>query len=47
MEGLIVVVVIGFVLFSVYKSGKSVGSRKGYHVGRCHQDISIVRSIHL
>ena len=34
VEGLIVIGIIGFVAAWAYASGKSTGSRKGFHVGR-------------
>ena len=34
MEGLIVLGILVFVGYSFYKSGKRIGSRKGYNVGR-------------
>jgi hypothetical protein len=36
MEGLIVLGVVVFIGFAIYKSGKREGSRKGYGVGRAH-----------
>lgn len=34
MEGLIVLSILVFIGYSLYRSGKRVGSRKGYNVGR-------------
>jgi hypothetical protein len=34
MEGLIVLGIVVFVGYSLYKCGKRTGSRKGYNVGR-------------
>ena len=34
MQGLIVLGILVFVGYSLYKSGKRTGSRKGYNVGR-------------
>ncbi len=34
MESLIVLGIIGFVGYGIYKAGKRQGSRKGYGVGR-------------
>ena len=34
MDGLIVLGVLVFVGYAIYKSGKRIGSRKGFNVGR-------------
>ena len=34
MEGLIVLGILVFVGYSLYRAGKRTGSRKGYNVGR-------------
>jgi len=34
MEVLIVLAVVVFIGWSLYRAGKRTGSRKGYHVGR-------------
>ena len=34
MEGLIVLGILVFIGYSLYRSGKRTGSRKGYSVGR-------------
>ena len=36
MEGLIVLGILVMVGYSLYRSGKRAGSRKGYGVGRSH-----------
>ena len=36
MEGLIAFGIIMVVGYSLYRSGKRIGSRKGYNVGRSH-----------
>jgi hypothetical protein len=34
MQGLILLVILGFIGYALYRSGKRIGSRKGYNVGR-------------
>jgi hypothetical protein len=36
MESLMVLGIVVFIGWSLYKSGKRIGSRKGYGVGRSH-----------
>jgi len=34
MESLVGLAILGVIAWWLYKSGKRIGSRKGYHVGR-------------
>lgn len=34
MEGLLSFLVVGYLVYLIYRSGKRTGSRKGYHAGR-------------
>ena len=36
MQGLIIIGILVFAGYSLYRIGKRTGSRKGYHVGRSH-----------
>ena len=34
MEGLLSLLVVGYLVYLIYRSGKRTGSRKGFHAGR-------------